>query len=377
VPREILEAALYYLREWGVNVVFWLGKERPLHRWQQYFTAPQTPEEVEELYASASASGREPTAVAAVVDPGYRRGRPYTVVVDIDRPSAPRAEALEALSEVASRAPVVLTRRGYHIWLEYQEPFELYVESPEAPGSPAVEAFYRRHLAHLPPSQAASGGSVHRYSFHPASCGGLDPCLDPGDLAVRPSPVPLQELSQAVERVAGVRVSASPGVSRQRRPQASRRAPAGGGVHLGYMESVGEVLSTLEAMASAGALPRCLDWAFNSPRHPKGTRWVAGQVIVLAAASLLRDPASRWGEIRGLLASKLEGFPEDDHGSLEDRLRYLVGERGPRYWGLVSVPEHLCRGCPYAGACLAGGGARIVSMLPGLAARFYRPSEDP
>lgn len=312
-----------------------------MHTFAKWFTKRQTTNDLEEIMKSLR---KTPGGIAAVVNPDYQEP-PYLYVLDVELDTP---EVRQVVEKIALETPVVKTRRGWHIWFRCTERLHNVMFEGE------FDLLAERHLAHLPPSvryvgQGADGKKEYMiYEFHP-SCAHRP--RDPSTLRVEPAEISVKKVEELIKNLTGREITLGGGGLIVRKEEGSRRIARESEFrfgHAGWVSDFQELVSIFEKMR--GSLPRCVEWAFFE-KHKTGSRWIAGHIIVLTALHLLNEPSKNVDALDKFLSDRLEGYPQDDGGSLRDKLLgrlYLRNENWlPAYSAPITVPENLCRECPH------------------------------
>lgn len=364
---KITEAGLWYHKNWGINIVFTSSTRVPLHKWKEYFVRRQTTEELINIVNNLK---RRPRAVAGVVHPDYfekqnGENTKYVAVLDIEFTGK---NVSEYMSELAKETPVVKTRRGWHVWFMCEKKLPFISFEGE------FDLITKKHLVHLPPSLRLVGEDpvtgrkeYFIYEFHPACASNpRNPATLKIDLAVF-SP---QKIESIIKDVVGreFNLDSTKDLIVRKHAAATRQKDISHAIgHFGWIPDFQTFLELLQkARETEVGLPRCVEWAFFE-KHGRGSRWIAGHIVVLATLHCVFDPSQVAEDLDKYLVEILEDYPEDDYTNLYEKLisrPYLRDENWlPAYSAPMVVPENLCAQCPENWFLLCRAGEVVCADL--------------
>lgn len=392
LARAYLMYALYYLRNWGTSIAFASIKGAPLHPWRIYAENGMTPKEVENLYLT-KASKKKAMRVTILTGPYMKKLERPMAIIDIDNPPIKtKEEKLELMKTLARNGyTVVNTPRGLHIhtFLQKNEnlPYIITVTRMDEDKEKTIGegGVLHPHPWTSPPSQRNLGENRWFVYGFVLPDGRMFSNYDINKLKeIEPPTVSVSDLIDDVELYlsAKVRTYAPMVAPGAKLPRDSEEETA-------HKHPIFYNLEEFNAYVGEMVLPRCVAWVIYHyvndglgdelaasrllamylneeelmNKVPYGKRFLVAATTALFLSHVIEF--IRFDEILEVLSYGIEGWPSDDGGNLEQKLKYLFysdqdGFVYPRYSGLGAISplpvlgEEFCSDlCPLSRRCKA------------------------
>ena len=390
--RSYLMYALYYLKKWNTSVAFASINGRPLHPWRIHAEKGMTIDELESYYFNI-ASKKQSMRVAILTGPYMSKIEKPMAIIDVDSPPIKSKKEKMDIMKSLSRTgyTVVNTPRGFHVhaFLSKGEklPYILgVVREIEGKKKTIGEGgVLFPHPWTSPPSQRNLGeNGWFTYGF----------VLPNGDILtkydirkikdIEPPEVSLSDLIDDLELYLSSSITTyNPMVS------PSVKLPSDNEEETTKKNPLFYDLNEFTAYLGELLLPRCVAWimyhyvteGMGDPlagsrllamyidgermirKVPLGKRFLVASVVALFLSHVIEF--IKFDEILNVLSYGIEGWPDDDGGSLDQKLKYLFladqeGYVYPRYSGLGSLTPITVLGqefctelCPLSRICQA------------------------
>lgn len=400
-----VEFGRYYVRSWGVNVVFMGPNGRPFYQWKEYEQTRMCPSDVDKLWSEHVAKPQQQGVILAAVSGRYQleppscgadeRPEPDAVLVSIDLDKAPeeRSKREELMKQLAKDGyTVVATVRGFHVhaYLRRNDkvPYMLVLYGGDDYNEKFGEgAALGAHLWNMPPSKRSLGNNTwFTYSFVRPDGSRLSRFDESALKALRPPLVSYSELEGDMELYLGVKLSPFNPMEEAGTPPGPSLAgePMEGGKHAVFGD-VGEFLASFPSYGVP--LPRCVAWVlyryYRSAGYDDMANLVASQLerpedlerlvphgarklVALTFALFMAHVVERikFTDITQILSTAIEDWPQDKGLPLDRSVRYVLlanpdGYVYPRYGGTGAMNPKAVLGedfcgeqlCPYSKVC--------------------------